>query len=66
MAKKKNNKKNDEVIANCDNLEPVTFCDQSAEVVANSCLGKRPIGPSGDQLVEYVQIYLRMNKHLGN
>ncbi len=66
MAKKKNNKKNDEVIANCDNLEPVTFCDQSAEVVANSCLGKRPIVPSGDQLVEYVQIYLRMNKHLGN
>lgn len=34
----------EEVIANCDNLEPV----------ANSCLVKRPIGPSGDQLVEYV------------
>ena len=28
--------------------EPVTKCDQSKEVVANSCFGKRPIGPSGD------------------
>lgn len=66
MAKKIDNKKKEEVITYCDNLEPVT----------NSCLGKRPIGPSGDrsaevvancdQLVKYVQIYLRMNKHLGN
>ncbi len=44
MAKKIDNRKKEELIANCDNLEPVT----------NSCLGKRPIGPSGDQSVEVV------------
>ena len=40
MIKKTNKKNNTE--------KPVTKCDQSKEVVANSCLGKRPIGPSGD------------------
>ena len=30
--------------------EPVTNCDQLGEVDANSCLGKRPVGPSGDHL----------------
>ena len=28
--------------------EPVVKYDQLGEVVANSCLGKRPVGPSGD------------------
>ena len=42
MAKKANKKKNIE--------EPVTKCDQPEEVIANSCLGKRPVGPSGDHL----------------
>ena len=37
----KNNKKQIEV-------EPVTKCDQLGMEVANSCLGKRPVGPSGD------------------
>ena len=37
----KNNKNQIEV-------EPVTKCDQLEMEVANSCLGKRPVGPSGD------------------
>ena len=37
----KNNKNQIEV-------EPVTKCDQLGMEVANSCLGKRPVGPSGD------------------
>lgn len=37
----KNNKNQIEV-------EPVTKCDQLGGVIANSCLGKRPVGPSGD------------------
>lgn len=37
----KNNKKPKEA-------EPVVKYDQLGEVVANSCLGKRPVGPSGD------------------
>ena len=28
--------------------EPVVKYDQLGGVIANSCLGKRPIGPSGD------------------
>ena len=28
--------------------EPVAKCDLSKEVITNSCLGKRPVGPSGD------------------
>ena len=40
MIKKTNKKNNTE--------KPVTKCDQSKEVVTNSCIGKRPIGPSGD------------------
>ena len=39
----KNNKNQIEV-------EPVTKCDQLGMEVANSCLGKRPVGPSGDNL----------------
>ena len=46
MIKKTNKKNNTE--------KPVAKCDQSKEVVANSCLGKRPIGPSGDQSMEVV------------
>lgn len=42
MIKKTNKKNNTE--------KPVAKCDQSEEVVANSCLGKRPVGPSGDHL----------------
>ena len=34
--------------------EPVAKCDQSKEVITNSCSGKRPIGPSGDQSKEVV------------
>ncbi|UKK68020.1 ORF6N domain-containing protein [Prevotella communis] len=34
--------------------EPVAKCDQSKEVVANSCLDKRPVGPSGDHPEEVV------------
>ena len=30
--------------------KPVAKCDQLGKVVANSCLGKRPVGPSGDHL----------------
>ena len=37
----KNNKNQIEV-------EPVTKCDQLGGIIANSCLGKRPVGPSGD------------------
>jgi ribosomal protein L21 len=47
MIKKTNKKNNTE--------KPVAKCDQSKEVVANSCLGKRPIGPSGDQLADKVE-----------
>ena len=31
-----------------NNAEPVAKCDQSKEVITNSCLGKHPVGPSGD------------------
>ena len=34
--------------------ELVAKCDQSKEVVANSCLDKRPVGPSGDHPEEVV------------
>ena len=34
--------------------ELVAKCDQSKEVVANSCLDKRPVGPSGDYPEEVV------------
>lgn len=34
--------------------EPVAKCDQSKEVVANSCLDKRPFGPSGDHPEEVI------------
>ena len=31
-----------------NNAEPVAKCDQSKEVITNSCLGKHSVGPSGD------------------
>ena len=31
-----------------NNAEPVAKCDRSKEVITNSCLGKHPVGPSGD------------------
>ena len=34
--------------------ELVAKCDQSKEVVANFCLDKRPVGPSGDHPEEVV------------
>jgi hypothetical protein len=40
MIKKANKNRNTE--------EVVAKCDQPEEVITNSCLGKRPIGPSGD------------------
>ena len=38
----------------CEEVEPVTICDQFKEVVANTCLGKRHVGPSGGQLGEVI------------
>ena len=32
------------------NTEVITFCDNQEFAVANSCLSKRPIGPSGDHI----------------
>ena len=46
----KNNKKQIEA-------GPVVKYDQLGEVVANSCLGKRHVGPSGGQLGEVILFF---------
>ena len=49
MAKNNKNKIEAEPITKRDkSKEVVAKCDQPEEVITNSCLGKRPIGPSGD------------------
>ena len=45
---KKSKKKEDET------KKVVAKCDNPNEVVANSCLGKHPIGPSGDHPEEVI------------
>ena len=50
MIKKTNKKNNTEKpVTKCDqSKEVVAKCDHPEEVITNSCLGKRPVGPSGD------------------
>jgi hypothetical protein len=51
MAINKKKKKEAEPVTNCDqSKEVITKCDKLGEVDANSCLGKRPVRPSGDHL----------------
>ena len=55
MAKKRK-KKDEEVIANCENLdEPVTNCDQSKELITN-CDNPEEVVANCDQLDDVVEI----------